>query len=382
MNMNNPLQEFFQAIQVIYTKDQALQQERLRRGESYNLLSILGLFKYELKHSAILANLLDPHGSHGCGSAFLRAFFDVLSIPYPFEDDKQVTSRTEVYAGKVTESTGGRIDILVSCKGYGLIIENKIYAEDQNSQLVRYDTYGKEQFARYDLLYLTLSGSEASEQSVTTKAGLKVDYRPISYADKGLVWLTQCARLAYDKPLVRESINQYIQIIKQLTYQDMNQENINEIVKLGVDNPEAVAILSSMRNDIARGIREKYIFLQLKAYAESKNWEMSVEENCDEPHIRFKRDGWDGSIIVSSECGKSKANKGWWMGLWIGVDWLKEGTKKLQCLKTSTARYPYGYEYLKVPNWYSEQNFPEMKSNVAIEIIEKIKQIEEELDLC
>lgn len=59
-----------------------------------------------------------------------------------------------------------------------------------------------------------------------------------------------------------------------------------------------------------------------------------------------------------------------------------EGAKQLQCLKTSTADYPYGYEYLKEPNWYSEANFPAMKSNVATAIIQKIKQIEEELGLC
>lgn len=131
--MNNEQYETFQAIRVICAKDAALQQERLLRGERYNLLSILGLSTFELKHSAIIANLLDPQGSHGCGDAFLRAFFDVLAIPYPWAGDEQITSRREVYAGPVTDSTGGRIDILISGKSYGLIIENKIYAEDQNN---------------------------------------------------------------------------------------------------------------------------------------------------------------------------------------------------------------------------------------------------------
>lgn len=378
--MNNDLHEFFGAIQVVCAKDNALRQERMRRGECYNLLSILGISSYELKHSAIIANLLDLHGSHGCGDAFLRAFFDVLSIPYPFEDDKQVTSRTEVYAGPVTDTTGGRIDILLSGKNYGLIIENKIHAKDQSSQLVRYDAHGKENFAQYNLIYLTLYGIEASEQSATTQAGDKVDYFPVSYADKGIVWLTQCARLAYDKPLVRESINQYIQTIKQLTYKDMSQENIQEVIALGVDNPEVVAILSSQCNNIAQGIREKYIFAPLRAYAESKRWTMTIDEKCDDPHIRFERGKC--SILVSADHEDKKANKGWWMNLWIGVERPKEGAKQLQCLTKSTAEYPYGYEYLTVPDWYSAENFPVMKSNVATEIIEKIKQIEEELQLC
>lgn len=379
--MNNDLHRFFREIQIICAKEKEHQQERLRRGEAYNLLSILGLSTSELKHSAIIANLLDPQGSHGCGDVFLRAFFNRLPIDYPFKGEEEITSRTEVYAGEVTDSTGGRIDILVSGKDYGLIIENKIYAEDQDKQLVRYDTYAKEQLAKYDLIYLTLYGSTASKASRTTKAGQSVDYLPMSYANEVLAWLMQCARLAYDRSIVRESINQYIQTIKQLTYQDMNEEHINQIIELGVDNPEVVAILSSYRNSIAQRIREKYIFAPLREYAESNNWEIEVKENCDDPHIRFVRDRWNGAILVSADCGKSNANKGWWMKLWIGVDLKEEGASLLKCFKENNEHYPYGYEYLNVPNWYAAENFPAMQSEVATDIIEKIKQIEQELNL-
>ncbi len=374
--MNNDLHGVFRELREICVKDKALQQERLHRGECYNLFSILGLSTYELKHSAIIANLLDPHGSHGCGDTFLRAFFDVLSISYPFDGDNQVVSQTEVYAGAVTDSTGGRIDILVSSKSYGLIIENKIYAEDQDKQLVRYDAYAKERFSKYDLIYLTLYGSEASEASVTTQGEQSVDYLPISYADKGLVWLGQCARLAYDKPLVRESINQYIQTIKQLTCQDMNQENIKQIIELGVDNPEVVAVLSRYRDSIAQGIREKYIFTPLKKYAETNGWRIEIEEDCDEPLIRFSRDGWNGSICVSSDCDGKKSNKGWWINLWIGVELKGEGVSQL-----SNSDYPYGYEDLEVKNWYATENFPDMQSKVVDEITDKIEQIVQELKL-
>lgn len=381
MSVNRDLRRVFREIQAIYVKDKALQQERLHRGECYNLFSILGLSSYELKHSAIIANLLDPHGIHGCGDAFLRAFFDVLSIDYPFDGDNQVASQTEVYAGAVADSTGGRIDILVSGTYYGLIIENKIYAKDQNKQLVRYDAYARERFSKYDLIYLTLYGSEASEASVTAEGGQSVDYRPISYADKGLMWLTRCARLAYDKPLVRESINQYIQTIKQLTCQDMNQENINQIIELGVDNPEVVAILVSHQKSIAQGIREKYIFTPLSEYAHANGWSMEIEEDCDEPHIRFRRDGWDGSICVSSDCDDKKSNKGWWINLWIGIELKGEGVSQLKCLDKSNSYYPYGYEYLKVTNWYAAENFPAMQSKAVYEIIDKVEQIVQELKL-
>lgn len=247
---------------------------------------------------------------------------------------------------------------------------------------MRYDAYAKERFSKYDIVYLTLCGSEASEASVTTQGEQSVDYLPISYADKGLVWLGQCARLAYDKPLVRESINQYIQTIKQLTCQDMNQENIKQIIELGVDNPEVVAVLSSYRNSIAQGIREKYIFTPLKKYAETNGWRIEIEEDNDEPYIRFfRRDGWDGSICVSSDCDGKKSNKGWWINLWIGIKLKGEGVSQLKCLEKSNSDYPYGYEYLKVTNWYATENFPDMQSEAVDEIIKKIEQITQELKL-
>lgn len=267
---------------------------------------------------------------------------------------------------------------------YGLIIENKIYAGDQDKQLIRYDNYGKEIFGAdgYLLVYLTLYGYDASKESTATKSAEEVGYLRLSYAEDILRWLEQCARLAYDKPLVRESLNQYIRTIKQLTYQDMNEENIQQIIDLAIDHPEVVATLSSKRDAIAEGIREKYIFDKLKEYADQKGWLYDDSEssyNEEEPKIRFRKEGWDGSIIISADSENKKSNYGWWMNLWIGIDSKVTGAKKLACLEKQSPEYPMGWEYLTTPNWYSAENFPAMKTSVAEEIINKLNEIIEEL---
>ena len=378
------IQRFFQEVENICTHEQALQEERNRKGENYNLFSILSIERYELKHSALIANLLDPEGSHGCGDAFLRAFFEIAlkGTAYPFESSSP-DSCTEHYTGPIAGDTGGRIDILVESKSshYGLIIENKIYAGDQDKQLTRYDNYGKETFGAdgYLLVYLTLYGYDASKESTATKSAEEVGYLRLSYAEDILRWLEQCARLAYDKPLVRESLNQYIRTIKQLTYQDMNQE---KIIDLAVDHPEVVATLSSKRDAIAQGIREKYIFAELRKYADQKGLQFDDTEITNpqgEPNIRFRKEGWDGSIIISADSENKKSNYGWWMNLWIGIDSKEAGAKKLACLEKQSPEYPMGWEYLTTPNWYSAENFPAMKESVAKEIINKLDEIIEEL---
>ena len=380
------IQQFFQEVASICALEQSQQEERNRKGENYNLFSILSIERYELKHSALIANLLDPKGSHGCGDAFLRAFFEIAlkERAYPFKDCTLPDSYTEYYTGPIVGDTGGRIDILVKSSSYGLIIENKIYAGDQDKQLTRYDNYGKETFGAdgYLLVYLTLYGYDASKESTATKSTEEVGYLRLSYAEDILRWLEQCVRLADNKPLVRESLNQYIQTIKQLTYQDMNQENIQKIIDLAVDYPEVVATLSSKRDAIAQGIREKYIFAELKEYADQKGWLFDSTEIANpkgDNKIRLRKEGWEGSIIISADSEDKKSNYGWWINLWIGIDSKVTGAKKLACLEKQSPEYPMGWEYLTTPNWYSAENFPAMKTSVAQEIINKLNEIIEEL---
>lgn len=380
------IQRFFQEVENICTHEQALQEERNRKGENYNLFSILNIERYELKHSALIANLLDPKGSHGCGDAFLRAFFEIAlkERAYPFEDCTHLHSYTEYYTGPIAGDTGGRIDILVKSSHYGLIIENKIYAGDQDKQLTRYDNYGKETFGadKYLLAYLTLYGYDASKESTATKSAEEVGYLRLSYAEDILRWLEQCARLADNKPLVRESLNQYIQTIKQLTYQDMNQENIQEIIDLAVDHPEVVATLSSKRDAIAQGIRKKYIFDKLKEYADQKGWlfdDTEIVNSKGDNKISLRKEGWDGSIIISADSEDKESKYGRWIRPWIGIDSKEAGAKKLACLEKQIPEYPTGWEYLTTPNWHSAENFPAMKTSVAQEIISKLNEIIEEL---
>lgn len=388
MDTELDIQRFFQEVASICTHEQALQKERYHKGENYNLFSILRIEGSELKHSALIANLLDPEGSHGCGDAFLRAFFEIAlkDLAYPFEDCTLPHSYTEYYTGPIAGDTGGRIDILVKSSHYGLIIENKIYAGDQDKQLTRYDNYGKEIFGSdgYLLVYLTLYGYDASKESTATKSAEEVGYLRLSYAEDILRWLEQCVRLADNKPLVRESLNQYIRTIKQLTYQDMNQENIEKIIDLAVDHPEVVATLSSNRDAIAQRIIEKYIFPELRKYAAKKGWlfdDTEIANPKGDNKIRLRKEGWDGSIIISADSEDKKSNYGWWINLWIGIDSKEAGAKKLACLEKQSPEYPMGWEYLTTPNWYSAENFPAMKESVAEEIINKLDKIIEELGI-
>ena len=128
----------------ILEKDRLLYKEKEKRGELFNVFSILGLTSDEVSHSAFLASLLNPHGAHGNGILFLKAFTDVLEIDDKPSDYSNISVHVEKDIGLLNadKTEGGRIDIIIEFgKTYSIVIENKIMAGDQEKQLSRYEKY-------------------------------------------------------------------------------------------------------------------------------------------------------------------------------------------------------------------------------------------------
>ena len=238
------IKTLLQKIGKIVDEDQKIQEERELKGEKFNLFNILGLWSDEVRlHSAFLAELLNPKGKHGLKSRFLQAFIEIINSSQKLKIDLDVDNvnvEVEVYIGKVDskKAIGGRIDILISDGVNAIIIENKIYAGDSFQQLTRYYNYGIEKYKvdkegeeNFDILYLTLFGTDASEASAG-KDKERVPYASISYYYDILRWLERCLEISVRHPLVRESINQYITLIKQLTNQNMENEIQNELIKI------------------------------------------------------------------------------------------------------------------------------------------------------
>ena len=194
-------------------------------GENFNVFKVIGVTTKEVQlHSRFLAELLNPNGSHGQGDVFLKIFISDNDIK-EFETTN-ASVIVEKHIGDKTETEGGYIDILIkSGNGKIIIIENKIYADDQDNQLLRYSNYSKD-----NLFYLTLFGNEPDEKSYG-KLEINKDFKLISYKDDILNWLIKCRKEAVQQPLLREGISHYINVIKFLTGQSMNEEMSGEITK-------------------------------------------------------------------------------------------------------------------------------------------------------
>ena len=233
--MNNNVEKLLNEIGKLVVAQNERTKKRYSHGELFNVFNILGLESKEVRlHSALLAELLRPNGMSGVGNAFQKAFLAILGLPDNYIVDGRVS--VELSIGTTTDSERGRIDIIMEDGNHAIIIENKIYAQDQPAQLLKYTNFARDNYPHgYRLLYLTLDGKEASDDSAQG-----CPYQCISYKNEISKWLAECARISFDRPLVRETIRQYINLIKQLTNQSMGTLEDNKLVEL-VASPEHVA---------------------------------------------------------------------------------------------------------------------------------------------
>lgn len=119
------------------------------------------------------------------------------------------------------------IDLLITnAKGQAIVIENKIWAADQRRQLERYYDTVKGLGLEPTLVYLTLNGRPPSPQS---RGGHEV-VACLSYSEDLIPWLQECQERACAEPALRESVAQYVALIRTLCG-DAGRQFMTELTK-------------------------------------------------------------------------------------------------------------------------------------------------------
>ncbi|AZE85910.1 hypothetical protein BLL37_26870 [Pseudomonas azotoformans] len=254
------------------------------RDPGFNLFSVLRTNSDEVYlHSRFLAFLLNPKASHGCGTALLKTLLEVLHIK---DFDLETASVQAEFKG---------IDIFVrNAKSQAIIIENKIYHHDEDEQIYRYDQLIKRQgYTFITNLYLTLDGSEPSEQS--TK-GLKVDL--ISYETDIINWLERCVPLVARDAGLRESVFQYIELLKKLTSTDQGGIYMSELKKKVMEGDNLLLVA-----DIEQAYKEALIDLQDQIWGRIRMYRDATYPDMPKPEDTANRDA------IRNYYSKSRGNR-------------------------------------------------------------------------
>ncbi len=283
-------------------------QKLKENGDAFNLISIMGMEHNErYTHSAIIAELLNPRGSHGFDDAFLKLFLKEINCTSFLTEDCKVI--TEEYVGVIdTETFSSRtfIDIVLrnSCN-QEILIENKIFANDQPEQLERTSLASKSQDVR--ILYLTPFGKPYNSTRV-------LHYESISYNIHISQWLSKCIELSVHKPLVSNSIKIYKNIIDKITnqniYSEMNQEIKKEILE-NWNNFNSAFLIQSNFNELLNSVYARFWDSFQKAFGSPLTDKFEcVDFNClyeinesksydDTIYLQIKFTDKDGKTIVN-----------------------------------------------------------------------------------
>lgn len=233
--------------------------ERIASGEDYSVLETAIKGNEEMMHSSVIASLLDTRGAHGQKCRFLELFLGCLPERFKSFDASGARTACERNIGQKTEDSGGRVDICIeNSSGQMIVIENKIFAGDQEHQILRYVESLRGMLrnrvgVKFPVLYLTPDGHSPSDDS-TQADGMQCrcgeDYVCISYRDVIVPWLDKCINEMQEKPHLKEHLTTYRDIIKKKVLGMDRKKDIINIIESTKENIKAAREISGQLDEI------------------------------------------------------------------------------------------------------------------------------------
>lgn len=215
--------------------------DREEHEDNFNLFDLMCNRYDEVNlHSRFLSILLDPRGSHKMKDTFVRLFAEKLNLPFEYS-----ISSLEVYPNEKDTHEHKKIDILLIDRKFksAIIIENKIGARDSNhedeGQIERYYRIITQDEGipseSTSVVYLSIDRDGPTDESVATSGQfpeLKEKVLSINYGNEILDWLRSCVKESYNRPILRESIIQYIRLVEEMTNNNTTEEDVKSIMSL------------------------------------------------------------------------------------------------------------------------------------------------------
>jgi hypothetical protein len=364
----NTIKNLLQNVAIIQKKYDEIAQIT---GENFNVFSVMNMELNEVKtHSAIIGEFLNPNGSHRQGSVFLDLFVEQIKESFNSEEYKielenfgtlindKICERTIGISNDWDDVSGGRIDIIIEDTNQILIIENKPGFQDQPFQLIRYNNYAKTKNQKKVILfYLTLDGRPLKKEEtpyvineinveghnfkhneINEYVKFKEDcidkdnihhclYYPISFEIHIRDWIEKCLEKTHSLPIIRETLVQYLHLIKKITNQSTNNKMSIEIVEkmekeIGASF-EIVNNISELKNKLY------YDFFRILREYTNIN-----EMDCDEKDIKNDTEyglyiipkGWNSKLYQIGVFFE-RDYSGLYVGLWYGKNEEEEKTK-------------------------------------------------------
>lgn len=205
--------------EILSLLDDSMEFEKLHsKFNRFNPFKILKVDKFEIRHSNMIAWLLDPAENHHLSSmfvnkllskTFVKAENEELIVQYNFiKLHKQSLQDLEVFREVQTENNK-RIDILAVSESQkvAILIENKYKSSESDGQLQNYINFVSEKYEGYTIIpiFLSLDGIAPSHTSYLT-----LDYGDILNILKAQLEIYS----EYTSSTIKDFISYYIDILE------------------------------------------------------------------------------------------------------------------------------------------------------------------------
>lgn len=322
-------------------EDLFVNNEQLERLESFlgrfNPIRIMRMENMEIRHSAILAWLLDPQESHGLGDNFLKAFLgEVLRGQDPKHTQISALDliKTDLRDAEV-RCEWVNIDIFIHCpsQNWAFVIENKYWSRQRDGQLSRYvrkveRIYGGTNVGRN----LVIQGIFLTQHKDELK---KPEFATIEYVD--ICGILDRLLSQHDKPInenVRIFLNHYLEIIREATGMSKEQNDMKFLAKSLYRSHKKVLDYVIRHGAVTDfGIAVESVFGQNRKYGdaiviEGKRYTFN---NADNAVVSFLPESWLNALGGAVNKTLWPNCQGYWAGYplicWLGMTEDAEGSK-------------------------------------------------------
>jgi len=267
----------------------------------FNPFQVLAIENAEIRHSNVLAWLLNPNETHGLRDSILRGVIGHVVISNdltPEEFELENTYFADFNDAEVSREWHN-IDILVVSESTEtvVIIENKVLSDESKDQLSNYYNSVSSTYPSFRILpiFLTMDGHEAKNDS---------RYLGLSHRDVVEVISSELQANSARIPLEIETfINQYLEVVRRLLGMDEKVEKLCRRIL----SEHSVAIKTIM--EVAQS---KRYALDSAAEAFTKDHEELISTGCNSKNAWFALRAWQPFK------GKTeKWNSGYPVSLWF-----------------------------------------------------------------
>lgn len=245
-------------------------------SNQFNIFEVLGVVNTEIRHSNMLAWLLDPNEIHGLGDILIKKLIRLY-----VEDTDRLEHQPTLFnllLGDFEDAIVLRewknIDLVVASEQNKIVvvIENKIWSKESKHQLKKYEGIINREYDNYEKLFifLTPNGDDASD----VKTWHNISYQQIIECLNELI---ERKEYAINQKVI-EFIEQYISILRRHIVGDVELEKICS--KIYYKHKRALDLIYEYKPDLLNDISD---MLQ----EDIKNNDTLLLDNCSKSHIRF-----------------------------------------------------------------------------------------------